>query len=601
MPRLSLFILIFSLLLFTTPSVQIAAQCLGEDCSIKGRNKARKQKNAKMTGKKRSSTRVHRRSYSGGTAFDPFASNSSSKRTSKQGYDPFEAQAKRKKGKSGSGFDPFEQKSSRKMRKGRGSANDSWLADASPASVESGGFAGWDDGSHKQKIRKGGGIWANRDDKYKSPKRKTLNHSAGSNWDEVFDATTFGGGSSGDKTGDYDMRSWSDYGSAAVSHDVTYSNPHQFRFSFIYASQLKTGSTAKAYLNAVNPHPVMGGELAIEWLASGAKNYHHYFNLPVLGAAVGYLNLGANKDLGHCGYFLPYASIPVIRTRPVDLYFSAGLGAAYVSKYDKDFDACALNDAFASSASVRSGHSPLISTPLNTVVKASIGINFRPVLVVRDDQTNEWSRYTISLEGNFYHFGNLAFSQPDKGLNLLGAQLSVKYLTSDPQFLMRRNADNLPHVWFLDFSLGGGAKQLSHLDGNDHYVTAAADLYLKRQVANALRLGLGANLFFDNSFSVNHDVCDHYPYANTYDHNSLSDQFRLGACLSSELVFGRFSYLFDAGYYLINPIKRDNEKFYLRNALKYHFSPSWFSALSLKSHGFTPDLATFNIGYSFSL
>jgi hypothetical protein len=33
-------------------SFNLSAQCLGEDCSIKGRNQARKQKSAKMTGKR---------------------------------------------------------------------------------------------------------------------------------------------------------------------------------------------------------------------------------------------------------------------------------------------------------------------------------------------------------------------------------------------------------------------------------------------------------------------------------------------------------------------------------------------------------------------
>ena len=552
------------------PTGKAQAQCLGEDCSIKGRNKARKQKTAKMTGSSRARSGVNkaRKVKRGGSAYDPF-SNNSQKKMSAQGFDPFEAEKKRK------------------LKNKRGKANDAWLT-TQTASVVSGGFDGWDDGIKPKKPKKGGGIWANSNTSYKSPKRQKVRR-GGSRWDLAMDATTFGGGEAGDRVGSYDMESWSDFSSAAVSHDISYKNPHQWKFSGFYGTQLKTGSTAKALMNATKPGAVVGGEIAVEWPTTGEKNYHHYFNLPTLGVGVGYLNMGDNDVLGHCAYALPYANIPIVRTRPVDLYVGAGMGIAYLSKWNDGSDC--QNTA---------EENYLTGSPVNAVVKGSLGLNFRPVTKATDERRDEWSRFTFTLALDGYHFGNLSIEQPNKGLNVVGGSFSIKYLTSDPEYLTRRNADDLPHIWTIDVSGGGGLKQQAHRD-RKHYGVASASLQLKRRVANALRLGIGGDFFFDNSWSEEHTDCTHYKYAGKYDPTKASNQFRIGGSVGAEIDMGRWSYLLDAGYYLFNPVDISGEKWYVKHGVAYHFSKNVFGLLNVKAHGWNVDFATLGLGYRLPL
>ncbi len=565
------FALVFMALAVLSPHVpegKAMAQCLGEDCSIKGRNKARKQKTEKLTGRSRprSSVNKARKMKRGGTAYDPF-SGGSNKKMSAQGFDPFEADSRQ-----------------RKLKNKRGKANDAWLSGAAVSSVVDGGFDGWDDGIKRKKPKKGGGIWANSKSDYKSPKRQKVRE-AGSHWDLAMDATTFGGGEAGDRTGGYDMESWSEFSSAAVSRDISYNNPHQWKFSAFYGTQLKTGGYAKRFLNATSPDAVLGGELAIEWPTTGSKNYHHYFNLPVLGVGAGYLNLGNNASLGHCAYLLPYANISIVRTRPVDIFVGAGLGVAYISKWN-DSEICAPNAT----------DNYLIGSPVNSVVKGSLGLNFRPITKASDARHDEWSRFTFSLALDAYHFGNFGIERPNKGLNLIGGSLSVKYLTSDPDYLTRRNADNLPHLWTFDISAGGGLKQQTHTD-TKHYGVASASLYLKRRVANALRLGFGTDFYFDDSWSEQHEGCVHNSYAGKYDPTKKTNRMRLGGALASELDMGRWSYMFDAGYYLYDPVDISGEKWYLKHGVAYHFTSHIHALLSVKAHGWAVDFATLGVGY----
>ncbi|MBP5741873.1 MAG: hypothetical protein J6W49_00315, partial [Paludibacteraceae bacterium] len=254
-------------------------QCLGEDCSIKGRNKAAKKKAVQMTGnKKLGKIRKIKRN---GVAFDPFAS-SGKKGKGMGGFDPFEAEANKKKAaKKGRAFDPFTasnngkkfkgnkggfdpfEASSRKSGKGKSGGfdpfassskksvkikggNNSWVSNTRSLSVETGGFAGWD-GGPKSKIKnrrgkandtwasnasrkgvsKGGGVWANSTSRHASPatgKKKKAGYLSSNNWDQVMMASAPSDAS--DAT-----RSWDQFGGSRISGDISYSKPHQFKFS----------------------------------------------------------------------------------------------------------------------------------------------------------------------------------------------------------------------------------------------------------------------------------------------------------------------------------------------------------------------------------
>lgn len=599
--------LLFILTMLMLGTVTVGAQCLGEDCSIKGRNKANRAKAAKMTGNKKNGKirKLKRR----GTAFDPF-SGGGSKRSNSGGFDPFEAESKRKKmAKKGKAFDPFAANTGRRKYKGnkggfdpfgnnkksnikhrRGRANDSWLAGSGNKSVVTGGFAGWD-GGKKNKIKNrrgkandswistkrasvsnGGGIWANSNSKRSNGKKKkagTLN----TNWDNVMQT-----GAPMDN-GEAITKSWDDFGGTRISRDITYNKPHQWKFSLLSGSLLKTGSTTKDYLNSVNPgRPVIGAEVAIEWPASGERNFHHYFNLPTAGLALGYMNLGDNDALGHVATLYPYVNIPMIRSEKVDFYFTAGAGIAYVSAYDKT----GRNDPDII-------ENPLNGTPVNGLLQAGLGLNIRPS-----------EHYTIALEGGIRHLTDGAFSQPSKGINIVGGQLALKYNPDEREVVLRGKAETLPKRFTIDIATAGGVKELTHRD-DTKYGTANLDIAFNFQAASIYRIGIGVDGWFDNSFSVNHDDANHNKYDGRYDHTDFTDQLRGGVFLNNELVFGRVTTAIAGGIYFYNPIDIDTEKFYFKVGFKYHFARQWFALAQMKTHMWTPDMFQLGLGYSIQL
>ncbi len=617
-------------------------QCLGEDCSIKGRNKAAKKKAVQMTGnKKLGKIRKIKRN---GVAFDPFAS-SGKKGKGMGGFDPFEAEANKKKAaKKGRAFDPFTASNSGKKFKGnRGGydpfeassrkssksksggfdpftassrksvkikgGNNSWVSNTRSLSVETGGFAGWDGGRNskiknrrgkandtwasnasRKGVSKGGGVWANSTSKHASPasgKKKKAGYLSSNNWDQVMMASAPSDAS--DAT-----RSWDQFGGSRISGDISYSKPHQFKFSVLAGSILKTGSTTKQYLKAIDPSPaVLGGEFAIEWPTTGGKNYHHYFNIPTIGLAASYMYLGDNDDLGHVAAVYPYVNIPFVRSAPVDFYFIGGIGLAYVSDWDhsdwKDYQNG--KDNFSN---------PLTGAPVNAFFKTGLGLAWRPVTKASDYRSDKQSHYTITAEAGLIHLCDAGFAQPDKGINVITGQIGLKYNPDDNEVVIRGKAEHLAHRFTIDISASGGARELTHLD-DTKYAVANANLGLYFQAADVYRIGVGVDGFFDNSFSVNHIDCNHNKYSGKYDHKDFADQIRAGVCLSNEIVFGRVTTALDGGYYFVNPIDVDNEKFYFRLGLKYRFTRNWFALINMKTHGWAADCATLGLGYSIQL
>ena len=194
-----LFVLLSFLLLF---SVHVNGQCLGDDCSIKGRNQARQKKSAKMTGSKSSRgsqysigggkktsrkgsskgfdpfsssgkkgkdaggfdpfaeyDKKNKKKGSGGTAYDPFETNSKSKykgRTASGGYDPFDDKRSKSGRKSGAAYDPFDDNS--KSRRRSKASGGTWTAKDGKRKLNvnySSAYADWD-GSTKRGSARGG-------------------------------------------------------------------------------------------------------------------------------------------------------------------------------------------------------------------------------------------------------------------------------------------------------------------------------------------------------------------------------------------------------------------------------------------------------------
>lgn len=599
-------LLLFSLFI----GYSLSAQCLGEDCSIKGRNKAAKVKAAKMTGDKHLNMRA-RKYKRKGQGFDPFAS-SSKKGKGMGGFDPFEAEANNKKlAKKGRGFDPFASNDKHRKYKGgggydpfdgdnsysgrrRGKANDSWLGSYGNKGVKGGGYADWDgsgrhgvSGKHSRGRQNdswlknehkatGGGIWADGKTKVGSPRAGT----SGSNWDQVMASTS--GEPPAYEAEDNTPKSYSEFGGSSISTDITYIKPHQYKYGLICGQIQKTGDVTKSYIDEADlSRPVLGAEFGVEWPAVGEKNYQQYFNIPTVGVDVTYLNLGNEDKLGQVLALTPYIDCPIIRTKPVNFNFSMGAGLAYVTDYDKDND-----------------YNPLVTSPVNAYLRGGFSLDWRPLVNETNDEDEHWTHYTISLGASWIHINDGGFNRPDKGLNILAGELALKYNPYAYEERLKRKATPLPHKFTFDVFGSAGAHELVRTD-TKKYVTGNLNMAFYFQAANIYRIGLGADAFYDNAFSDTH-----VGYAPAYDETKLENQFKGGGFLSNEFVIARTTVALDAGYYFYDPVDKDfsnKDKIYYRLALKYRLTNHFFLGAAVRTHNLSADFATLGMGYSFSL
>lgn len=625
-------------------SLSVGAQCLGEDCSIKGRNKAAKKKAIKLTGSKSAGRSYSTgsgykgRKHKGGKAFDPFGSEKSSK-SNAGGFDPFEAESKRKKHKGGEGFDPFAD--SGKKRKGsRGTAFDPFENNGKRKGVSSGGYDpfskgkkkfrsatsdydGWDSGSSRKGGRgKANDSWLNDSkerhgatgggyDPFTGKRSKKV--SGGGIW--ASNSRPRGGGGGGNDTWDKSngngmappayvsqddvVTSYDDFGSSSFSTDVVFNRPHYWKYTLYYGGIIKHSSKVDKQIEGGKAlRPVLGAEIAYEFPTQGDKIWHHFFNMPTYGYALTYLNLGEDDRLGSAIAFYPYVDIPLYRGKALDINFSNGFGVSYVTKYDQtSSDSTSINPA-------KDG-SYLIGSPINVFLKTGLNLSFRPVTEIRSDDDEYHSRYTINAGINMLHLSNGSFSSPNVGINMWAVNLSLKHTPMAVSQVLRQKPDDLLHLLTLDVMGTAGVRELSALD-TKKYIVGNLNVAAYYQLHNIYRIGLGLDGFFDQAFQEKHNFVDESKYNSFYSNSSYKDNdiinsIRGGVCLSNELVLGRTTFALDGGYYVYDNIKVDDEKMYFRAALKYRFTRHFFGAVALKTHNTYAEFVTLGCGYSINL
>jgi hypothetical protein len=622
------------LLLSIFVSYTLSAQCLGEDCSIKGRNKAAKKKAIKLTGSKSagksySNGQGYKSRKRSGHAFDPFGSGSS-KKSSAGGFDPFEAESNRKKHKGGGGFDPFA--SNKKSKRSNSGGFDPFASSGNKKYKGGGGYDpfskggkkmrmatsdydGWDTGGSKRHGSRGkaNDSWA---------RNKKISSSSGGG---IWASSGAGRSSSGRRSGggnnswsnapsneavappvyereDNTPKSWSDFESNSFSKDVTFDKPYYYKFSLIAGSILKHTDKVNKQIDGVDVRPVLGAELAIEYPTQGNKNWHHYFNLPTYGFALTYLNLGNEQRLGQAFAFYPYVDIPLIRSKAIDFNFSNGFGVSYITKYDKTDSGEAIDPS--------TDGSYLIGSPVNVFIKTGFGVNIRPVTLIGSDEQERQSHYTLSAGVSLIHMSNGNFSSPNTGLNILAGSLSLKYTPTPVNQVLRQKPDEIPHYFTFDVMGMGGVREMYQSDKK--YAVGNFNTTVYYQMANIYRLGLGLDGFYDQAFKdvkvggVDDAFKSEYPklasYQNSsYDRTKFTSLIRGGICLSNEFVLGRVAVALDGGFYVYDNIKAADESIYYRLALKYRFTNRLFGVVAVKTHKTDAEFLTLGAGYSLPL
>lgn len=312
-------------------------------------------------------------------------------------------------------------------------------------------------------------------------------------------------------------------------------------------------------------------ELAISKQTNGEKPWQRRWNYPQLGAAFFMARFGDNEVFGNAYAVIPYVKFWLKRSKPVDLYFRAGMGLGYITR---PFDY------------VENPDNNVIGSKINNCTQFSLGADFKI--------NRELSLFSAL---NFTHFSNASFQAPNLGINYIAFSGGFRYLPNAN--LGGMNEEALPKpvqknffrlsssIAFYEYRAPGGPKYPIFIFSGA-YVRATS-------VANRIFGGIQ----FTHDLGRKEFLTQ---YVHEYKKMKAND---LSVFVGDEIFFGRLSFDLAIGAYLLKA--HDNKTpIYARLGLNYHAlkfgqskEKSMFIGIHMKTHYFVAQY--FDVGLGVNL
>lgn len=323
------------------------------------------------------------------------------------------------------------------------------------------------------------------------------------------------------------------------------------------------------------------GEVRVGFQSTGKADWQNLYKLPSYGFGFFHGNVNSPNEIGNPMAAFFFFNVPIVRGGKVDFTYDFSSGLAFnFREYDS------------------------AENPRNDVLGSKLNIYFNLGLVAFYHLSE---RMDLSLGFDFTHYSNGAIRTPNKGLNMYGLNVGVRYhlnpvksftRLSDPDFQPEIRPQYKirklpPHQRYLEFYtvVSGGLKTTSaDLDDRDTYhpiFTWTIDGAYK--YAHKGRIGVGFDYIYDGSMERWLNFI--YPDS-THDWTDFS---HVGVHIGHDLVVQKVSLVTQVGVYLYE----GNEKGFVwaRVGLRYDFSDWLFGRLALKTtEGFIADLTELGVG-----
>ena len=361
----------------------------------------------------------------------------------------------------------------------------------------------------------------------------------------------------------------------------------------------------------IGQRPVLGGNVALEFLPTDSKIALRQYNNASIGLAAGYLNLTNDAYLGSAFTVYSYLNVPFLRLKHFEFGIRPGVGLAFVTK---NYYNTVPDSMLYVPGSIKYPYS-------NGGFGSYTNAFFTTALYFRFPIKNGWA---INASYGWYHISNGSIKQPNTGFNMLNGQLGVSYQPHADSY--KEPESKVPHEmyegkrWDVEISVTGGLRQ-SYFADKRFFGVAAMQVSAHWRALSIFKLGGGVDIFYDGYYrSVNKEFASAVAdapvtlYKKTYlSTGSTADCFRVGVSLQPEFVLGNFTLGLHAGVYLFDPVKnlepytevKENGKLsrsifykydllnagvsqdgwlYLRVVMKYRVTNHLFVQLAAKSH-----------------
>ncbi|MBB6463385.1 acyloxyacyl hydrolase [Flammeovirga kamogawensis] len=323
-------------------------------------------------------------------------------------------------------------------------------------------------------------------------------------------------------------------------------------------------------------------ELRVGWKGYGRKKWHQLFGYPTYGFGLYQATFFPEANiLGNPSALYGFFNGPFKTYNKWSLNYDLGAGLAY--------------DFF--------GYDPK-----NNPDQTAIGSDFNFYLTVSVEGNFKISRRLDGSAGLlFTHFSNGRTRTPNKGVNLYGANIGVKYyfnpyipkkggvyIPKDKDPREKNIHYDLPEFhpfWeYYTFVSGGVSTSPYNIeDQNKYYGTATWAVDVARNYSRKGKYGIGVDLFYDGSLVEEYQS----QYPNGVPNSKL---FYPGIHVSHELMIHRFTVVTQVGVPLMNVEGRGG--WYARVGGRYDVTKNIFAHLALKTPGgFIADFIEWGVGF----
>lgn len=326
---------------------------------------------------------------------------------------------------------------------------------------------------------------------------------------------------------------------------------------YIYPHHQSFNYLIKGYTSAL--------ELNLSKDVNGQKHWHHLYRKPNVGLGYYFMDFGNQEQLGVANAIFPYISIPAFKAKGFKVSTKCAAGVAWLSKR---FDL------------YENKYNIAIGSNLNAYLNLNLDFDIRITKKI----------YLLTGIG-LTHFSNGGTQQPNKGFNIFAFQTGLRLQLHDNEVdTVFFQAPEPKKKNEFSFIYAGGVKTLEPARTKKYYVSTFS-LNAERQVSYKSRLGLGIDLFKDNSRKE-------YLLDEEIGTPKGKDLFYAGGHFSYDLVFGKTSFTVQMGAYFWQRSK-SFESVYHRFGLKYRFAEHWMANVTLKTFWAAADFGEWGIGYRF--
>ncbi len=295
----------------------------------------------------------------------------------------------------------------------------------------------------------------------------------------------------------------------------------------------------------------------------GAESWHSRYNFMDVGFSLYYLDY-QNSTLGKTIAVMPYYNFRINKNieKRGDFKFKMAFGLGYnTNPYDR----------------VENNKNNFLGSSISFGTELQLNYNY---------QISQ--KVSLKTGLSVIHFSNASISRPNKGINLVMANLGVQYALTSHKISYNRK--------YTPFEEEGIKYNVGFSFGSSEATTIGAGSFpfLVIHAYAQKRIGYKSGLQFGADFFLTQSIQEDIKYDPVLE-GAQPDFKRIGIFIGHEWYINRLSLAYQFGYYVYRPY--DSFKaVYQRINLKYYLTNKLYAGFSLKTHLGAAEAAEFGLG-----